>query len=1080
MPKREDIKSICILGSGPIVIGQACEFDYSGSQAIRALKKEGYRVILVNSNPATIMTDPEIADATYIEPLTTEYVRKVLEAERPDALLPTMGGQTALNLAIKLDEEGILEELGVEMVGVIPEVIDRAENREKFFEVMQSLDIEQPRAGVARTMEQAWKIQEEVGFPAILRPSFTMGGSGGNIAYNRAEFEQYVRWSLSQSPTAEVLIDESLIGWKEFELEVVRDKNDNVVIICGIENLDALGVHTGDSVTVAPIQTLSDQEYQAMRDDAIRIIRAIGVETGGCNIQFAVDPATGRRVVIEMNPRVSRSSALASKATGYPIAKIAALLAIGYTLDEIRNDITQKSAAFEPVLDYVVVKSPRFAFEKFPGADNRLTTQMKSVGEAMSIGRTFNEALLKAVRSLETGHIGLGPKLSAPEGADEQQTREFFAPHLLRPSPMRLWYAMDALRAGVSLEDVSRLTGFDPWFTFQLTQLVETENALVKDYADGGFSRPILEYAKRNGFGDEFIAELVGIDKSAVRAARADLGVQPVFKQVDTCAAEFDAVTSYFYSTYERGDNEADVSDKPSVMILGGGPNRIGQGIEFDYCAVHAVLGLRQKGYRTIMVNCNPETVSTDYDISDRLYFEPLTYETVMAIVEREKPIGVILQFGGQTPLKLAEELAASGVKILGTDHDAIDRTEDRERFNTIVEKLNLTQPEAGIAYSFEEAEALCEKLGFPVLVRPSYVLGGLAMQVVHEKEELKAVFDRAVFESHGKGVLLDKFLNDAVEVDVDCICDGTTPVIGGVMEHIEEAGVHSGDSACVTPPHGLPESVLRVIREQTKALAIELNIVGLMNVQFAVQERRVYILEVNPRASRTIPFISKAIGHPLAQYAARVMLGETMAEVGLTHEITPPYFSVKESVFPFIKFPEVDTILGPEMRSTGEVMGIDADFHIAFIKAQIGASNPPPKPGKVFLSVRNPDKWSCVPIAKKLIELGFTIVSTRGTSRYLAENGLSVEPINKVKEGQPHIVDAIINNEIAMVINTTIGAQSIKDSRSIRRETVNRGIPYFTTLSGAAAAINAMHAVRERQPGVLSLQKHHELMRRG
>lgn len=1076
MPKRTDIKSICILGSGPIVIGQACEFDYSGTQAIRALKREGYRVILVNSNPATIMTDPEIADATYIEPLTVEFVTKVLEKERPDALLPTMGGQTALNLGLKLAANGVLERLGIEMIGVRPDVIERAEDREKFYDAMQSIGIEQPRSGVARSMDQAWKILERTGFPAILRPSFTMGGMGGNIAYNRAEFEEFIKWSLSQSPTAEVLVDESLIGWKEFELEVMRDRNDNVVIICGIENLDALGVHTGDSITVAPIQTLSDREYQAMRDDALRIIRKIGVETGGCNIQFAVDPKTGRRVVIEMNPRVSRSSALASKATGYPIAKIAALLAVGYTLDEIRNDITgTTSAAFEPVLDYVVVKWPRFAFEKFPAASNRLTTQMKSVGESMSIARTFPEALLKAVRSLETGAFGLTPKLTPPE--DPREAREFFTRYLTTPTPERPWYVMDALRAGMSPEEVHSMSGFDPWFLNQMLRILKVESELKKTSSGEPIDLKVLAQAKRMGMDDREIASLTHRSAGEVRETRLQHGILPVFKQVDTCAAEFESVTSYFYSSYESGENEAVRDSKPSIMILGGGPNRIGQGIEFDYCAVHACMSLRKQGHRTIMVNCNPETVSTDYDIADRLYFEPLTFETVMAIVDHEQPAGVILQFGGQTPLKLAEALAAHGVTILGTSHDAIDRTEDRERFNVIVEKLGLLQPEGATADSLENAKIVAERIGYPVLVRPSYVLGGLAMQVVYSEQELIDVFERARVESHGKGVLIDKFLDDAIEVDVDCISDGKTAVIGGVMEHIEEAGVHSGDSACVTPPHHLSEAVLRIIREQTLAMAAELNIVGLMNVQFAVQDRKPYVLEVNPRASRTVPFISKSIGRPLAGYAARLMLGETLKDLNFEREIVPRHFAVKESVFPFSRFPEVDTLLGPEMRSTGEVMGIDDDFFHAFMKAQIAASNEPATKGRVFVSVRDKDKWSTVPIVRMLIELGFEVVSTRGTAHYLEENGLKARTINKVKEGQPHIVDAIINGEISMVINTTVGTSAVQDSRSIRRETLNRGIPYFTTLSGARATIQALHESQTSAPRVKSLQEFHALV---
>ncbi len=1074
MPRRDDIQSICIVGSGPIVIGQACEFDYSGTQAIRALKQEGYRIILVNSNPATIMTDPELADATYIEPLTPDFVAQVLEKERPDALLPTMGGQTGLNLAQALHARGVLDELGVELIGATPEVIERAENREQFQALMNEIGVAQPVAGIARSLDEAWEIQARVGFPAILRPSYTMGGAGGNIAYNRDEFERYVKWSLQQSPTHEVLIDESLLGWKEFELELMRDRNDNVMIICGIENLDPLGIHTGDSITVAPIQTLSDREYQAMRDEAMAIIRAVGVETGGCNIQFAVDPQTGRRVVIEMNPRVSRSSALASKATGYPIAKIAALVAVGYTLDEITNDITgTTSAAFEPVLDYTVVKMPRFAFEKFPAASDRLTTQMKAVGEVMSIGRTFPEAMLKAVRSMETKSDTIQPRLVPPEDVEGEAMVDFFRPYLMNPSPDRFWYIMDAMRRGLSVDTLFQITAVDPWFLGQLAEVIGCEKQLAS--AGGDLDDALLLQAKRLGFGDVDIAYFAGVDEEDVRQLRLAHDVRPVFKQVDTCAAEFEAVTSYFYSTYEKGENEAVASEQDSVMILGGGPNRIGQGIEFDYCAVHAALSLREAGYRTIMVNCNPETVSTDYDVSDRLYFEPLTFETVMAIVENEDPVGVILQFGGQTPLKLANRLAAHGVRILGTAHDAIHRTEDREEFNKIVEKLELKQPAARTVRTLEAALDSARQLGYPLLVRPSYVLGGLGMRIVYDDQELEDVFERARSGSPDSPVLLDRFLNQAVEVDVDCICDGETAIIGGIMEHIEEAGVHSGDSAFVTPPYHLSEAVLRVIREQTLALAKELDIVGLMNVQFAIQDQKdVYVLEVNPRASRTIPFIAKAIGVPLAGYAARCMLGETLGELGYDREIIPKAFSAKESVFPFSKFAEVDTILGPEMRSTGEVMGIDPDFNLAYLKAEIAAANAPPTSGKVFVSVRDADKWGCVPIAKKLAELGFEIVATRGTAQYLNQNGLKVDKINKVKEGQPHIVDAIINGEIDMVINTTIGAQAIRDSRSIRRAALNEGIPYYTQLSAGRAAVDAMSELTRKQPSVKSLQDYH------
>ena len=1073
MPRREDIESICILGSGPIVIGQACEFDYSGTQAIRSLKSEGYRVILVNSNPATIMTDPELADATYIEPLSPDFVEKVLRKEKPDALLPTMGGQTGLNLAQDMVRRGVLEELGIELIGASPDVIERAENREQFQSIMDEIGVAQPRAAVARSLEEAWEIQSELGFPAILRPSYTMGGAGGNIAYNRDEFEEYVKWSLSQSPTNEVLIDESLLGWKEFELEVMRDNNDNVVIICGIENLDPLGVHTGDSITVAPIQTLTDREYQAMRNDALDIIRAIGVETGGCNIQFAVDPETGRRVVIEMNPRVSRSSALASKATGYPIAKIAALLAVGYTLDEVQNDITgNTSAAFEPVLDYTVVKMPRFAFEKFPSTTEQLTTQMKAVGEVMSIARTFPEALGKAVRSMEIREDGFHPKLEPPAGAEHDQVVDFFRPYVTKATPRRLWHVFDALRHGLSVDEIHDISKIDRWFLRQIEKMVDCEGHLAE--AGDEIDADLMLHAKRLGLGDADIAYFSGLDEDSVRKLRLDAGIRPVFKQVDTCAAEFSAVTSYFYSSYERGENEAIRSEQDSVMILGGGPNRIGQGIEFDYCAVHAALSLRDAGYRTIMVNCNPETVSTDYDISDRLFFEPLTFETVMEIVENEDPVGVILQFGGQTPLKLSRRLAEHGVNMLGTDHEVIHRTEDREEFNKIVEKLDLLQPEARTVRTVEGALEAAEELDYPLLVRPSYVLGGLGMEIVYDEPGLREVFARAQGESEDSPVLIDRFLNQAVEVDVDCISDGETAVVGGIMEHVEEAGVHSGDSAFVTPPYHLSEAVLREIREQTIALAHELDIVGLMNVQFAVQNHKVYVLEVNPRASRTIPFISKSIGEPLAGYASRAMLGETLQEMGFTEEIIPRAFSAKESVFPFNKFPEVDTLLGPEMKSTGEVMGIDPDFNLAYLKAEIAASNRPPESGTVFLSVRDEDKWATVPVAETLLELGYDIIATRGTRDYLAQHGLEVQLVNKVKEGQPHIVDALINGDVDMVINTTAGAQSIKDSRSIRRTTLNQGIPYFTRLSAAKACVNAMRELRTKQPSVKSIQEYH------
>ncbi len=1077
MPRRTDIDSICLLGSGPIVIGQGPEFDYSGTQAIRALNDAGFRVVLVNSNPATIMTDPELADATYIEPLTADMVERVLEQEQPDALLPTMGGQTGLNLAVELDRRGTLDRLNVELIGASPEVIDRAEDRHQFSQIMDEIGVDQPAGGVAHSVEEAWELLEQTGFPAILRPSFTLGGSGGNIAYNQDEFEQYVKWSLSQSPTASVLVDESLVGWKEYELELMRDRNDNAVIICGVENLDPLGIHTGDSITVSPIQTLTDREYQAMRDDALKIIRAIGVETGGCNIQFAIDPDTGRRVVIEMNPRVSRSSALASKATGYPIAKIATKLSVGYTLDEVANEITGETcAAFEPMLDYVIVKMPRFTFEKFPAAEEGLTTQMKAVGEAMAIGRSFPEAMLKAVRSLEIGETHFSPVLE-PEGDSETELVEEFRPELMRPTPDRIWQVIDALRHGIAIETIADASGIDPWFLMELRRIVELEEGLAAAGDDGLDSEPFrraLRRAKRLGFSDDTIAELTDSTPAQIRSARDEADIVPKYKQVDTCAAEFEAVTSYFYSTFDGSEDEAVESDRETVIILGSGPNRIGQGIEFDYCAVHAALSLREAGYRTVMVNCNPETVSTDYDISDRLYFEPLTFETVTHIVDKEDAKGVILQFGGQTPLKLAERLSDYGVTILGSAHEAIHRTEDREAFNAIVDKLDLRQPDAATATSLEAAKESARELGYPVVVRPSFVLGGLGIEICYNEKRLTEVFERASGESEDTPVLIDKFLDDAVEVDVDCVADGDEAVIGGVMEHIEEAGVHSGDSACVTPPHDLPESVLRVIRQQTLDLADELDIIGLMNVQFAVQDHKVYVLEVNPRASRTIPFVSKANGTPLARFAARAMVGESLASMGLTEERIPPYFSVKEVVFPFDKFANVDTIPGPEMRSTGEVMGLADDFKIAFLKAQIAASNELPDEGSVFVSVKDADKWSTVPIARGLAELGFDLVATRGTAEYLEQNGLQVEPINKVKEGQPHIVDAIINDEIDFVINTTIGEEAIRDSRSIRRATVNRGIPYFMTISAARAAVEALHEVRHTDLSVEALQAAH------
>ncbi len=1068
MALREDIHSICIIGSGPIVIGQACEFDYSGTQAARVLKAEGFRIVLVNSNPATIMTDPDVSDATYIEPLTPDFLKLILEKERPDAILPTVGGQTALNLARSLHDDGTLDRLGIEMIGVRPEVIDRAENREQFSKIMESLNIDQPRAGIARSLADGKAIVERIGYPVILRPSFTMGGSGGNIAYNATEFDSYLRTALLQSPTSEVLLDESLIGWKEFELELMRDRNDNVVIICGIENIDPLGIHTGDSITVAPIQTLSDVEYQDMRDDAIRIIREVGVETGGCNIQFATDPETGRRVVIEMNPRVSRSSALASKATGYPIAKISALLAIGYTLDEIQNDITGKTtAAFEPVLDYIVTKIPRFAFEKFPGEPDTLTTQMKSVGEVMSIGRTFCESFSKAISSLEIDTFGLYPTLFS----DSKNLADFYRAPLRLATSKRMFYLFDALREGLSIPEIFEMTGIDPWFLSQFRRIVENEVALKSD------CEKALSEAKMLGRNDREIGHLVNRSDDAIWALRKKMGISPVFKQVDTCAGEFNALTSYFYSTFEDGNNEAEPLGDKTVIILGGGPNRIGQGIEFDYCAVHGAMALREQGYQVVMVNCNPETVSTDYDISDRLYFEPLTVETVGAIIDLENPIGVILQFGGQTPLRLAEALERRGVRILGTPTDIIDLTEDRERFNALIDELGFLQPPAGLAMTLDEAVLIGEELDYPILVRPSYVLGGRGMQIVYDEAELRAHFSVAKAASESNPILLDRFLSDAIEVDVDCVCDGSKAVIGGILEHIEEAGVHSGDSGCVLPPFNLPESVLRKIRAQTKSIALRLGVIGLMNVQYAVQDHRVYILEVNPRASRTVPFISKSIGLPLAGIAARIMVGESLDQIGFVEEVVPAHYAVKQSVFPFNKFPNVDTILGPEMRSTGEVMGIDEDYFAAFIKAQYGAANHGSIGGTAFISVRNTDKWAVVPIARGLSNIGFELVATRGTARYLEQNDIPVTSINKVKEGQPHIVDAIINGEITFVVNTTVGAQSIADSRSIRRETLTRCVPYYTTIAGANAAMRAMAEMDNDGFRVKSIQAFHEEM---
>ena len=1076
MPKRTDIKTILIIGAGPIVIGQACEFDYSGAQACKALRDEGYRVVLVNSNPATIMTDPEMADAVYIEPINWQMVEKVIAKERPDALLPTMGGQTALNCALDLADNGVLEKYGVELIGAKREAIMMAEDRELFRVAMAEIGLECPKAEVARSLEQALDIQTRVGYPTIIRPSFTLGGSGGGIAYNREELIDIVGRGLDLSPTSEVLVEESVLGWKEFEMEVVRDTADNCIIVCSIENLDPMGVHTGDSITVAPAQTLTDKEYQRLRNASIAVLRKIGVDTGGSNVQFGINASTGRVVVIEMNPRVSRSSALASKATGFPIAKIAAKLAVGYTLDELKNEITGglTPASFEPAIDYVVTKIPRFAFEKFPSADARLTTQMKSVGEVMAIGRTFQESLQKALRGLETGKVGLDPTgLNLVDEDDLARLRR----EMKEPGPDRIFYLADTFRAGMSVEDVHALSFVDPWFLDQIEELVEAEANTAQRGLDG-LDAPRLRALKRKGFSDIRIAQLTGTNESAVRALRKAFGVRPVYKRVDSCAAEFSTDTAYLYSTYED-ECEARPTDRKKIMVLGGGPNRIGQGIEFDYCCVHAALALREDGYETIMVNCNPETVSTDYDTSDRLYFESLTLEDVLEIVELEKPHGVIVQYGGQTPLKLAKALEANGVPIIGTSPDSIDLAEDRERFQQLVERLGLKQPPNRTARSAEQALLLAREIGYPLVVRPSYVLGGRAMEVVHADVDLARYMREAVKVSHDSPVLLDRFLDNAVEVDIDVIADHDGNVlVGGVMEHIEEAGVHSGDSSCSLPPYSLSADTQARLREQVVTLAKALNVIGLMNTQFAVQTDAagvdtIYLLEVNPRASRTVPFVSKATGRPLAKIAARCMAGKSLAEQGATREIVPDYYSVKEAVFPFAKFQNVDPILGPEMRSTGEVMGVGRTFGAAFARAEEGANIRPPQPGKAFLSVRDPDKARLLPVARDMLERGFSIVATSGTADYLSANGIDCERINKVIEGRPHIVDLIKNGEISYIINTTEGRQAIADSFSIRREALQHRVTYSTTIPGARALL---HSLDHRGAGeVLALQELHK-----
>jgi carbamoyl-phosphate synthase large subunit len=1066
VPLRKDLKSVMLIGSGPIVIGQACEFDYSGTQALKALKEEGLRLILLNSNPATIMTDPEFADRTYIEPMNVASVERILECERPDAILPTLGGQTALNLALELAEAGVLERYGVKLIGASIAAIKKAEDRDLFKQAMLKIGLEVPASAVAHNEAEADAVRRQIGLPVIIRPSRTLGGTGGSIARSLDDFRAKVQWGLDCSPSHEILIEQSVEGWKEFELEVMRDGADNVVIVCSIENLDPMGVHTGDSITVAPAQTLTDKEYQIMRDASLRIIREIGVDTGGSNIQFAVDPKTGRMVVIEMNPRVSRSSALASKATGFPIAKIAARLAVGYRLDEIANDITRQTpACFEPTIDYVVTKIPRFTFEKFPAAVDELGPQMKSVGEVMAIGRTFAESLHKALRSLETGSAGLESRVA---GKNHETAMEEIRSRLVTPNSQRIYYLADGLRQGMAPEEIARLSGIDPWFIDGIAKIVRTEETL----RTVPLETPMLREAKALGFADKRISELTGITEADVARHRREAAINPVFKTVDTCAAEFQAFTPYLYSSYD-GEDEADPTARKKVIILGAGPNRIGQGLEFDYCCVHASFALREDGFETIMVNCNPETVSTDYDTSDRLYFEPLMFEDVVAIVEREKPIGVIVQFGGQTPLKLAVALERAGVPILGTAPDAIDRAEDRERFNAVVRKLNLNQPEGVLARNVTEAVAGAERIGYPVLIRPSYVLGGRAMEIVDTEEALRGYTDNAFAASGDKPLLIDRYLDGAIEMDVDAISDGETVVVGGVMEHIEHAGIHSGDSACVLPPHTLSAAVIADLIRQTKLLAKELGVLGLINVQYALHDGKLYILEVNPRASRTIPFVSKAIGVPLAKLAARVMTGRKLPEMGFATEITPAHVAVKESVFPFVRFPGVDTLLGPEMKSTGEVMGIASSFPAAFAKAELAAATDLPVRGAAFISVRDEDKQGVEPIALHLSQMGFDLVATRGTARYIENMGLRCTPINKVAQGSPHVVDLMREGRIAMVINTPEPGTK-QDSFSIRRTALELRLPFFTTIAGAQAAVTAIAALREGQLTVTALQDYH------
>jgi carbamoyl-phosphate synthase large subunit len=1079
MPKRSDIKSILIIGAGPIIIGQACEFDYSGVQACKALREEGYKVILINSNPATIMTDPDTADVTYIEPITWQTVEKIIAKEKPDAILPTMGGQTALNCALDLWRHGVLEKHQVELIGATPEAIDKAEDRLKFKDAMTKIGLGSARSGIAHSMDEAWAVQKTLGFPTVIRPSFTLGGTGGGIAYNSEEFETICKRGLEASPTNELLIEESLLGWKEYEMEVVRDKADNCIIVCSIENLDPMGVHTGDSITVAPAQTLTDKEYQILRNASLAVLREIGVDTGGSNVQFSINPVDGRMVVIEMNPRVSRSSALASKATGFPIAKIAAKLAVGFTLDELRNDITGGAtpASFEPSIDYVVTKIPRFAFEKFPAADSRLTTQMKSVGEVMAMGRTFQESFQKALRGLEVGVDGMNEKT---------QDREVLEKELGEPGPDRIWYVGDAFAQGMSVDEVFALTKIDRWFLVQIEQIVKIELEIeqLPQPATGtaldAIDAPTLRALKQKGFSDRRLARQFKTTDTAVREKRRALGVRPVYKRVDTCAAEFGTHTAYMYSTYEAqgAECEAAPTDKKKIMVLGGGPNRIGQGIEFDYCCVHAALAMREDGYETIMVNCNPETVSTDYDTSDRLYFEPLTLEDVLEIVDKEKPIGVIVQYGGQTPLKLALDLEANGVPIIGTSPDMIDAAEDRERFQKLLHALELRQPPNATARTEPEALEKAAALGYPLVVRPSYVLGGRAMEIVHEQRDLERYMREAVKVSHDSPVLLDRFLNDAIECDVDCIRDATGATwIGGVMEHIEQAGVHSGDSACSLPPYSLSAVTVTEIKRQTAAMAKALNVVGLMNVQFAIQNVDggdvIYVLEVNPRASRTVPFVSKATGVQLAKVAARCMVGQSLSQQGVTREVTPPYYSVKEAVFPFVKFPGVDTILGPEMKSTGEVMGVGKTFGEAFVKSQLGAGTKLPRAGRAFISVKQSDKARAVEVARKLVAMGFELLATKGTALAISTAGVACRTVNKVTEGRPHVVDMIKNDEVALVVNTVEERRNaIADSRHIRTSALLARVTTFTTIAGAEAAVEGMKYLDDL--GVISVQEMH------